>query len=214
MLDQVVLDCYLDAVDKRAMKRRTQESRHAASVARIVIDALRADLRASAPELDELGRALGPAGYTLAPVRVLDILVWTQIEPRGYYRWLDDTLLSTTALAVAAAWVGAACRPALPACRHLARRSGGGLPDNPCPLQASIVTVRDQTVVNAKEEQCERHLNCERGDEAGSLLVAAPRERDVEPGVTEKQRRAHGEARDDNLSTPPSEPGRSAQHHK
>lgn len=40
----------------------------------------------SAGELGLLRDQAERVGYKLEPLRVLDILLWTEVEPRGYYR--------------------------------------------------------------------------------------------------------------------------------
>jgi hypothetical protein len=86
MLDSVVLDFYLDASDRSELKTRLQNKARAASVAIEVMKLFRNDLRASLHDVEVLRSRLSEAGFSLTPVRILEILVWTQTEPRGYYR--------------------------------------------------------------------------------------------------------------------------------
>jgi len=46
----------------------------------------RADLVAVLPELQDIQRELASEGFPLSTVRTLDVIIWTQTEPRGYYR--------------------------------------------------------------------------------------------------------------------------------
>jgi hypothetical protein len=82
MLDNVLLKYYLGG----RLPASTQNARTAAAVAIEVLKVFRADLRVSAPEIRLICAHLSTAGYKLSPVRALEILVWTQVEPVGYYR--------------------------------------------------------------------------------------------------------------------------------
>ena len=86
MLDTVVLNHYLDATGRSALKERTQDKLHAAAVAATVMRSFRDDLRHAAARIAELRTHLASAGFDLTPVRILEILVWTETEPQGYYR--------------------------------------------------------------------------------------------------------------------------------
>jgi hypothetical protein len=84
MLDQPVLDYYLDATGNAKLKATTQDKRRAAGTAILVLDHVRRDLIDCRVALDALAGELASAAFTLAPMRILDILLWTEIEPRGY----------------------------------------------------------------------------------------------------------------------------------
>lgn len=86
MLDQVVLDYYLNALDRADLRGSTQDKKKAATTAMIVLRALRSDALAASRELDELKLVLGGEGFHLTPIRILDILLWSEVEPQGYYR--------------------------------------------------------------------------------------------------------------------------------
>ena len=86
MLDQVVLDYYLDSSGNAHLRSSTQDKRRAGTTARVVLAHLRHDLVVASDQLDLLCDALARVGYLLEPLRALDILLWTEIEPRGYYR--------------------------------------------------------------------------------------------------------------------------------
>jgi hypothetical protein len=89
MLDNVVLGYYLKALGQASLGARTQDKRHAAGVGRIVLDAFRRDLLAVQLPIESTRKLLVSRGYALTAVRILEILVWTQVEPQGYYRTGD-----------------------------------------------------------------------------------------------------------------------------
>lgn len=89
MLDTVVIVHYLGYLTTLGQTHRlgsTQAKPHAAAVAMTVLEAFRADLLAAWPQLEHLQRGLAVAGYPLSLVRILELLVWTQVEPNGHYR--------------------------------------------------------------------------------------------------------------------------------
>lgn len=86
MLDTIVLEYHLDAFGRSDLKPKSQLKGTAAAVAVSALEGFRDDLRAVADDLDQICRHLTDAGYPLTPVRILEILVWTEAEPRGYYR--------------------------------------------------------------------------------------------------------------------------------
>jgi hypothetical protein len=86
MLDMVVLEYYLGATGSSDRKALLQDKRHAAGVAIEALRVFREDLRAITGELDELLEALAAEGFPITRVRALEVLVWTETEPRGYYR--------------------------------------------------------------------------------------------------------------------------------
>jgi hypothetical protein len=85
MLDNVVLGYYLEALDERGLQARTQDHR-AGEVAMVVTEAFSRDLRDTAEPLWVLRQAVARNGYDVTPVRILEVLLWTQVEPVGYYR--------------------------------------------------------------------------------------------------------------------------------
>lgn len=58
----------------------------AATVAVDVARAFREDLRHAMPHIAAIGSGLANAGFRVSPVRILEVLIWTQIEPNRYYR--------------------------------------------------------------------------------------------------------------------------------
>jgi Family of unknown function (DUF6308) len=85
MLDDVVMGDYLAALGRSDLRGRTQDKRHAASIAMMVLDAFRLDLLAVSGEIEELREILDLAGYPVSSCRLMEALIWSQVEPRGYY---------------------------------------------------------------------------------------------------------------------------------
>lgn len=81
MLDNVVLAHYLGRLPPA-----TQDKTRAAGVAVEVLGKFRDDLAAVHSEVDAVTADLAAAGFELTPVRVLEVLLWTEVEDRGYYR--------------------------------------------------------------------------------------------------------------------------------
>jgi hypothetical protein len=81
ILDNVVLAHYLGRLPPA-----TQDKSRAARVAVDVLAKFRGDLVAVRSEVDLVVTSLAAAGFLLSPVRVLEILLWTEVEERGYYR--------------------------------------------------------------------------------------------------------------------------------
>jgi Family of unknown function (DUF6308) len=86
MLDNVVLGYYMRSLGQARLWSKTQDKRHAAAVGQTVLNAFRADLLATQDSLERLRGEIAHHGYPLTLVRVLEILVWTEVEERGYYR--------------------------------------------------------------------------------------------------------------------------------
>lgn len=84
MLDSVVIRYYLPEGPFAAF----EDKRRAADAALPALAAFRADLQASLAPLTDICRALGAEGFAVTPLRVLELLVWTEVEPRGYYKSL------------------------------------------------------------------------------------------------------------------------------
>lgn len=81
MLDNVVLSHYLGRLPPS-----TQDKNRAAGVAIDVLEKFRIDLIAVRAEVDVIVTELIVTGFMLSPVRALEVLVWTEVEERGYYR--------------------------------------------------------------------------------------------------------------------------------
>jgi hypothetical protein len=87
MLDSVVLRHYLAA--NSASYRACVESDHKSKAADGAVDAVvgfHRDLTATGEEIESLRQFLAQEGYALSPVRILEVLVWTEMEPGGGYR--------------------------------------------------------------------------------------------------------------------------------
>jgi hypothetical protein len=86
MLDNVVLGHYQHALSEPWLAAASQDKRRAAAAGMRVLVAFRDDLRAVAEPLGLVIDALAQEGCPLTPVRALEVLVWTQVEPYGQYR--------------------------------------------------------------------------------------------------------------------------------
>jgi hypothetical protein len=86
MLDTVVINHYLVASGRSSLVEMTQDKKQAAAIATEVLKDFREDLRDVRRDVIGLQTQLAQAGYALTPVRILEILVWTETEPHGYYR--------------------------------------------------------------------------------------------------------------------------------
>ena len=86
MLDNVVLGYYLSTDAHRMLLPRSQDKARAADVAMTALELFRADLVHAGSAIDALRASLEGEGFTLSPVHVLELMVWTKVEPAGYYR--------------------------------------------------------------------------------------------------------------------------------
>ena len=86
MLDNVVLFFYLDSTGESRKKGQTQDKRKAAAVAMDVLALFRKDLLKVVDAITAIKQRLCNDGFSLSHVRILEILVWTETEPNGYYR--------------------------------------------------------------------------------------------------------------------------------
>jgi hypothetical protein len=85
MLDGVVIDYYRRAGVSVSDAALGDGARAAAAVMP-VLEAFRADLASAWDHLTALTLRVAGSGYQLTPLRALELLVWTETEPRGYYR--------------------------------------------------------------------------------------------------------------------------------
>jgi hypothetical protein len=86
MLDNVVLEHYIRGPELRPLLSASQNKTKAADVAMRALEIFRDDLFAAQDAISNLRQTLSEQDVLLSPVRILEILVWTQIEPRGIYR--------------------------------------------------------------------------------------------------------------------------------
>jgi hypothetical protein len=86
MLDSVVINYYADALGRPELKGRKEDKRRAADVAVVTLQAFRSDLLAAADALSALVTRLAARGFPITDVRALEVLIWTELEPNGYYR--------------------------------------------------------------------------------------------------------------------------------
>lgn len=85
ILDNVVLAHYLDTLPQK-LPTASQDKRRGAAVAVHVLSRFRDDLREAQPAIQAVRHDLAAHGFALTRVRILELLVWTQVEERGYYR--------------------------------------------------------------------------------------------------------------------------------
>jgi hypothetical protein len=86
MLDNVLINHYATAMKQPGWIGKSQVKATAADVAVDVVRAFCEDLRHAMPLIASVRTGLADAGFDLTPVRILEVLIWTQIEPSGYYR--------------------------------------------------------------------------------------------------------------------------------
>jgi len=86
MLDNVVMGHYIDSALRPDLREKSQSKQTAAFVAVEVLKAFREDLRQGHPQIEAIRAQLLKAGFEPTPVRILEILMWTETEMNGYYR--------------------------------------------------------------------------------------------------------------------------------
>jgi hypothetical protein len=91
MLDNIVLAYYIEALGRPELLGRSQVKTKAAEVGMTVLGSFAKDLVANYQTLDELADSCSADGRPVGPVRILKLLLWCQVEPRGYYRATDNT---------------------------------------------------------------------------------------------------------------------------
>jgi len=92
MLDAVVLGYCADALGRPELLRHAVDTKQrAAEAAGIVLTAMRADLLASSDGIDGLRLLLEEGGYCLTPLRIMEVPIWSEVEPSGYYRATDQS---------------------------------------------------------------------------------------------------------------------------
>jgi hypothetical protein len=89
MLDSIVVKHYATAMKRLDWIEKGQSKSSAADVAVEVLKAFREDLRQALPQINALRTSLANAGYELTPVRILEVLIWIEREPNGYYRTVN-----------------------------------------------------------------------------------------------------------------------------
>jgi len=86
MLDSIVLRHYLNGPEHKAILPGTENKAKAADVAMEALRLFRDDLLQAQGAIEALQKELALVGFSLTPVRILELLVWTQVEPNGNYR--------------------------------------------------------------------------------------------------------------------------------
>jgi hypothetical protein len=85
MLDSVLIEYYLRA-GADLPRAALGDSRRAGEAAVPILEAFRADLTGAWDDLTAVTCTLAEFGFRLTPLRSLELLVWTETEPRKYYR--------------------------------------------------------------------------------------------------------------------------------
>jgi hypothetical protein len=86
MLDNVVLGHYFAFLKRPELVGRSQDKPRAASAAMVALAAFRDDLVDSSAQLNQIAAELVAAGTQVTTMRLLELLVWCAVEPKGYYR--------------------------------------------------------------------------------------------------------------------------------
>ncbi len=85
MLDSVLIDYYRSTgVD--VSWAALEDGARAGSAAMPIVRSFKGDLQNAGAELEALRAELREEGFDLTNVRILELLIWIQTEPRGYYR--------------------------------------------------------------------------------------------------------------------------------
>lgn len=90
MLDAVIINYYAEAIGQPELRNRKEDKARAASVGMTVLEAFRRDLLAVRDTVGDLVIMLAGHGFDLTDVRVLEVLLWIAVEPRGYYTGAVD----------------------------------------------------------------------------------------------------------------------------
>ena len=86
MLDSVLVKHYLQLPQERELPLRLYDKGGMGEVAADLLEATRVDVTEARVELDALRDELASEGFRVTRVRILDALLWTEYEARGYYR--------------------------------------------------------------------------------------------------------------------------------
>ncbi len=85
MLDSVLIE-YYRATGVDVSSAALEDGNRAGTAAMPILAAFRTDLVAAMPDLIDLQGTLASQGFHLSTLRILEVLLWLQTEPRGYYR--------------------------------------------------------------------------------------------------------------------------------
>jgi hypothetical protein len=87
MLDAVVLKYYATVTEQPKLLAYAVENKSkAAEAATVLLKTFRDDLIATTEPIEELRSELRSSGFDISAVRLLELLIWTEYEPAGYYR--------------------------------------------------------------------------------------------------------------------------------
>lgn len=91
MLDTVVSDYYLDALQRTDLRSAREDGSRAAEAARVPLNAFRRDLAESWDALTEFQSQLQVDLFPVTQLRILEVLVWMFADPlRQYTKLLDE----------------------------------------------------------------------------------------------------------------------------
>ncbi len=85
MLDSVLIDYYL-STGVKASRAALEDGKRAGSAVMPVVRRFREDLGKASGALEALKMELHEVGFNLSSVRILELMIWIQTEPRAYYR--------------------------------------------------------------------------------------------------------------------------------
>jgi hypothetical protein len=86
MLDNVVLHYYFGAPEQKKLLAASQNKAKAAGVAMEALKIFRIDLVSSESRIEIIRSRLDTEGFALSPIRILEVLLWTEVEPMSGYR--------------------------------------------------------------------------------------------------------------------------------
>jgi Family of unknown function (DUF6308) len=86
MLDNVLLHYYFGTPEQKKLLAASQSKAKAADVGMEALGLFRTDLVAAKSQIEIIRTGLFEQGFPLSPVRILEVLLWTEVEPMGGYR--------------------------------------------------------------------------------------------------------------------------------
>lgn len=85
MLDTVISNYYLDAMNRHNLRAATQDKKRAAEAARVPLEGFRKDLDVVWPQLTELRSGLIAVDRPVTELQILEVLVWMWADPLRQY---------------------------------------------------------------------------------------------------------------------------------
>ncbi len=90
MLDSVIKQHYLVHRHSRGLGARLDDPARRVPALVDLLTAVQGDLVGCLDQLTSLGNRAASHGWPITPLRAMEILIWTEVEPHGYYRY--DTI--------------------------------------------------------------------------------------------------------------------------